>query len=120
MFQINKKEAESRKREGLTSYILLQEGDVPEGKLAVTWVDVEPGSEQKPHKHGPEQIYVIIAGRGLMRVGAEERTVSAGDLVRIPSDTVHSLLNLGDEPLSYVSASTPAWNLSRLYDTGQV
>jgi mannose-6-phosphate isomerase-like protein (cupin superfamily) len=112
--------ATKREVDGLVSHILLEEGDAPGGELSVTWVDVEPGSEQKPHSHGPQQVYVITRGSGRMRVGDEERDVSAGSMVFIPSNTEHGIVNTGDEQLTYVSAATPAFPVTELYDAGQI
>jgi len=120
MFRRGKSEARRRERDGLVSSILLQRGDVPGDRLAITWVDVAPGSRQSPHRHGPEQVYVIIKGKGLMRVGDEEQEVSAGDLVWIPPDAPHGIENRSSNVLSYISASAPAFDLEALYDTGEL
>jgi mannose-6-phosphate isomerase-like protein (cupin superfamily) len=120
MFKQNKSAAPQRDRDGLTSYILLQQGDISTDNLAITWVDVAPGCSQRPHSHAPEQVYVIISGQGRMRVGDEERDVVEGDLVYIPSNVVHSIVNLSNEVLRYISASTPAFDLQALYDTGKL
>ncbi|PSB46250.1 hypothetical protein C7B80_13920 [Cyanosarcina cf. burmensis CCALA 770] len=120
MFKQNKFQAPKRDRDGLTSYILLQQGDISTDNLAVTWVDVAPGCSQRPHSHAPEQVYVIISGKGRMIVGDEERDVAEGDLVHIPSNVVHSIINHSNEVLRYISASTPAFDLQTLYDTGKL
>jgi mannose-6-phosphate isomerase-like protein (cupin superfamily) len=117
MFKRNKSQVLTGEREGLLSHLLLQEGDIPDGKLAITWVDIKPGSGQRPHKHFPEQVYVIIKGKGRMRVGDEEEEVREGDLVYIPSNVTHGIKNLLDEKLTYLSASTPAFNIKNFYDT---
>jgi mannose-6-phosphate isomerase-like protein (cupin superfamily) len=112
--------APTREVDGLVSHILLEEGDAPGGELSVTWVDVEPGSEQKPHSHGPQQVYVITRGGGRMRVGDDELDVRAGHMVFIPPNTEHGIVNTGDEVLTYVSAATPAFPVTDLYDAGQL
>ena len=117
MFKRNKSQVLTGEREGLLSHLLLQEGDIPDGKLAITWVDIKPGSGQRPHQHFPEQVYVIIKGKGRMRVGDEEQEVVKGDLVYIPSNVTHGIKNLLDEKLTYLSASTPAFNIKNFYDT---
>ena len=74
MFTRNKLESPRRERGGLVSHILLAEGDVAGRELTVDLSrDVAPGSTQRPHGHGSEQVYVVVEGRGLMRVGDEER-----------------------------------------------
>jgi mannose-6-phosphate isomerase-like protein (cupin superfamily) len=112
--------APTRELEGLVSHILLEEGDAPGGEMSITWVDVEPGNEQPPHSHTPQQVYVITRGSGRMRVGDEEREVSAGSMVFIPSHAPHGIVNTGNEVLTYVSAATPAFPVSEMYDAGQI
>ena|SRR4249919_2907734 len=113
-------DAPTRELDGLVSHILLEEGDAPGGEMSITWVDVEPGNEQPQHSHGPQQVYVITRGSGRMKVGEEERDVSAGCMVFIPSNTDHGIVNTGEETLTYVSAATPAFPVTELYDAGQI
>ena len=118
VFKRNRSEAPRRERDGLASHILLHAGDLPETRLTVTWVDVGPGSGQIPHSHAPEQVYVVVRGRGKMKVGDEERLVVEGDLIHIPPDTLHGMENISDEVLTYVSAATPALDWEAFYDAG--
>ncbi len=118
MFKQNIADAPQREREGLTSHILLQQGDVPGLGLSVTWVEVAPGSRQRPHSHAPEQVYVIVRGTGKMHVGDEAQEVRPGDLIYIPSNVTHGIENTSGETLTYLSAATPAFDLKALYDTG--
>ena len=112
--------AQKRELDGLISHILLEEGDAPGGEMSITWVDVEPGAQQPPHSHDPQQVYVITRGSGRMRVGDDERDVAAGHMVFIPKNTEHGIVNTGDEVLTYVSAATPAFPVTELYDAGQI
>ncbi len=119
MFKQSKSGSPSRERDGLISHILLQKGDVSCERLSITWVDVAAGSGQSPHRHFPEQVYVIIKGKGRMQVGGEEQEVTEGDLIYIPSNEVHGIENTSrEEVLSYISVSTPAFDLTAFYDTG--
>jgi mannose-6-phosphate isomerase-like protein (cupin superfamily) len=118
LFRRNRSEAPRREREGLVSHILLHEGDLPETRLTVTWVDVAPGSGQRPHSHTPEQVYVVVRGQGKIKVGDEELLVVEGDLNYIPPGTLHGIQNLSDQVLTYVSAATPAVDWEAFYDTG--
>ena len=121
MYTRNKEESPKRERSGLVSHILLQRGDLPHADLTATWVDVALGSRQRPHHHPSEQVYVIIAGRGRMLVGEEEREVGSGDLIYVPSGTVHGIENISEEEaLTYVSAATPALDAEAAYDHGQL
>ena len=120
MYKLNKSEVSQRQREGLLSHILLQQGDVPDTQLSVTWVEVESGASQKPHKHPPEQSYIIIQGQGRMNVGDESCMVQKGDIIYIPSNSLHFIENVGEETLTYISASTPAYDFKALYDKGDL
>ena len=92
------------------SHLLLGPGDGH--PLAVTWVDCAPGSQQPAHVHAAqEQIYVVVRGRGLMHVGDEGTEVSSGTMIVIPPGQPHRIQSIGDEPLTYVSATVPPFDL---------
>jgi len=95
--------------DGVVSNLLHGDGSDAPSDLTVTWVEVEPGAEQKIHSHEPEQVYVVVEGGGVMRVGGEEMAVERDDCVHIPSETNHRIANTGDRVLEYVSAATPAF-----------
>ena len=95
-------------RGGQVSHLLLAAGQFGSENLAVTWVEGEPGSEQAVHSHdGREQVYVIVHGTGAMRVGEEVEEVSAGAAILVPPGTDHSIRNIGEDKLIYVSATSP-------------
>jgi len=72
----------------------------------------EPGGEQPEHAHPEnEQAYVIVAGQGVMFVGEERQEVGPGTLVLVPPRTSHSIRNTGREKLTYVSATSPPFEL---------
>jgi quercetin dioxygenase-like cupin family protein len=119
MFVRHKATADQRERSGLISHFMLGRGDGVDA-LAVTWVDVAPGSYQKIHHHPEVQVYVIVAGTGEMYVGEETQQVNAGDVIFIPSEAPHGITNNGATLLSYVSAATPAFDLEEAYDRGQL
>jgi mannose-6-phosphate isomerase-like protein (cupin superfamily) len=102
-------------RGGQVSYLLLTKGQFGSQNLSITWVEGAPNSEQLMHAHPEnEQVYVIVRGRGLMKVGDEEQEVVAGTLVFVPPQTGHRIRNTGYEPLVYVSATAPPFELSAL------
>ncbi len=61
--------------------------------FAYAWVP--PGNKLEEHIDPVEEIYFILAGGGLMRVGDEEREVKEGDAIWIPAGDIHSLKNTG-------------------------
>jgi len=117
-----KTQVDKRERSGLTSHFMLGRGDTEANALAVTWVTVRPGSRQILHNHPEVQVYVLVAGYGIMQVGEERHAVQGGDLIYIPSNETHGIENTSDETLSYISAATPAFSmtLADAYDNGQL
>ena len=95
-------------RGGQTSHLLLAPGQFGSEYLAITWVEGEPGSEQPVHSHPTsEQVYVIVQGQGAMTVGNETGEVGPGTAILVPPNTGHSIRNTGEEPLVFVSATSP-------------
>lgn len=105
-------ESPRNERAGQVSYLLLAPGQFGSDRMAITMVHGEPGSEQPMHSHPEaEQVYVIVSGSGLMRVDDEEREVAPGTLAYIPRGAKHAIRNTGGEPLVYVSATSPPFDM---------
>jgi mannose-6-phosphate isomerase-like protein (cupin superfamily) len=105
-------------RGGQTSYLLLTEGQAASRHLSITWVEGDPRSEQSLHAHpDSEQVYVIVTGRGLMHVADEEQEVGPGTMILIPKGASHAIRNVGPEKLVYVSATSPPFDATGLYET---
>ncbi len=103
------------RRGGQTSYLLLTEGQFGSKNLSITWVECEPGSMQAVHGHpNEEQVYVIVRGRGVMQIGDEMEEVGPGTLIYTPPGLAHAIKNTGDDPLTYVSATSPPFNPAEL------
>lgn len=80
-------------------------------KIGVNVTEVGPGRSGYPfHSHrANDELFYILSGRGVLRLGAERHPVKAGDLVGCPvggPETAHQLINTGTEPLRYLSIST--------------
>jgi mannose-6-phosphate isomerase-like protein (cupin superfamily) len=102
-------------RGGQKSYLLLTEGQFGARNLAITWVEGAPGSMQAVHGHPDnEQIYVIVRGHGVMQVADEMQEVSEGTLVFIPPGAAHAIKNTSNEPLVFVSATSPPFDPKEL------
>lgn len=62
------------------------------------------------HRHQvTEEIYHIIAGTGLMRLGDQAFAVAVGDTVLIAPGTPHAIRNTGTTPLRILCACAPAY-----------
>jgi mannose-6-phosphate isomerase-like protein (cupin superfamily) len=70
----------------------------------VDLTEIPPGNSVGIHTHGEgdEEVYVIISGRGRMRVESEDVEVGPGDVIVNPPGGTHGLANTGAEPLRMV------------------
>jgi quercetin dioxygenase-like cupin family protein len=93
--------------EGLASRIrwrtIVSATRTPSTGLSMGVFEVPPGSELRPHHHGPAEIYYVTVGAGQVFVDGEWRAVRAGDVIYHPGDSVHGARNRGD------GAFTIAW-----------
>ncbi len=69
-----------------------------------------PGQTTAAHYHPrAEEIYYILRGAGQMTLGDESRAVGSGDAMAIPPGKVHTITNLGDEPLVFLCCCAPGY-----------
>ena len=79
--------------------------------LSLAEATVPPGGATIEHLHRrSEELYLVTAGAGLLRVGEEERRVEVGDCVAIPPGTAHKLFNDGYSDLVVVCACAPPYS----------
>jgi mannose-6-phosphate isomerase-like protein (cupin superfamily) len=72
---------------------------------------VAPGRATIEHLHrSSEELYLVTAGSGTLRVGEEERAVAADDCVVIPPGTPHRLHYDGAVDLVVVCACSPPYS----------
>ena len=57
----------------------------------VSEFEVAGGGLVDPHDHPTHEFYYILSGRGIMKIGDEERPVGQGDLIYTPPNTTHSI-----------------------------
>ncbi len=50
---------------------------------------------QRPHRE--DEIYYVTSGRGVMRVGSEDRPVEAGTIVYVPPGVDHRFHSIAEE-----------------------
>ena len=71
---------------------------------------VAPGMRGCPYHlhHAEEEAFVILEGRGTLRVAGEMLEIKAGDVAFLPPgpDYPHQIINTSDAPLKYLSIST--------------
>jgi predicted cupin superfamily sugar epimerase/mannose-6-phosphate isomerase-like protein (cupin superfamily) len=57
-----------------------------------------------------EEVFLIISGRGTVRVGTESSPVAAGSVVVLKSQVRHSLTAAADSPLEFDAITVPAFS----------
>lgn len=68
----------------------------------------EPGQSQKVHAHGgADKLYYVVEGSGEFEVGEEIRQVSEGELLYVPADIPHGVLNNSDARLVVLIVISP-------------
>ncbi|KAB0583802.1 cupin domain-containing protein [Ideonella dechloratans] len=80
-------------------------------KLGYRVIELPPGKRGWPlhHHHVNEEMFMVLQGSGVFRLGANEIAVTSGDVVAAPAggpETAHQFVNTGSEPLRYLAVST--------------
>jgi mannose-6-phosphate isomerase-like protein (cupin superfamily) len=66
----------------------------------INYLEMEPGSTIGVHKHGAnEEVYVVLAGSGVMTVNDEQRAVKTCDIIVNKPGWAHRLENTSEETL---------------------
>jgi len=79
-------------------------------KLGASIDVVAPGMRSCPYHfhHVQEEMFIVLEGRGTLRVAGEMLPLVSGDVVFIPpgADYPHQIINQSDAPLKYLSVGT--------------
>jgi methionyl-tRNA synthetase len=63
--------------------------------------DIAPREATAPHSHIDNESFVLLTGRGRLRIDGESQEVQAGDVVHLPSRSEHTLENLDSKELRF-------------------
>ena len=94
----------------LKSFLLISSQNVKDTPISLQISEIPIKSEQPIHNHKPTQCYFIIHGQGLMIIENEKQKVKEGDAIYIPSNKNHGIVNIGNQPLEYLTANSPAFD----------
>ncbi len=61
-----------------------------------------PGFQYVPHRHRASEVYVVIGGTGDWRAGSKSEVVRPVTFIYHPPHVVHSMHNVGDDPLHLI------------------
>ncbi len=80
--------------------------DIAKNIAAVYDTSLPTGESIPPHLHPDlEEIYYILSGYGNITIGEEKQEISRGDVVYIPQQALHTLVNTAEVPLRFVTVS---------------
>lgn len=66
----------------------------------INYVELEPGASIGVHRHGEnEEVYVVLAGHGVMTVNGECQAVKTGDIILNKPGWEHGIENTAQELL---------------------
>lgn len=99
-----------RTLDGSTIRELVHPAHHPARNQSLAEASVAPGGCTQHHRHArTEEIYYILAGRGLMRLDAAQFEVGPGDSILIPPGSAHCIACLGDATLRFLCCCAPAY-----------
>jgi quercetin dioxygenase-like cupin family protein len=65
-------------------------------KMMMSLATLQPKSVVAEHSHPHEQVGFVIQGQVTFTIGAESKTLKAGDMFRIPGNVKHSVVALDE------------------------
>lgn len=72
---------------------------------------VEPGQGTEAHRHRlSQEVYYVLEGSGVMRLGEDAFIVACGDAILIPPGTSHSIKNSGADALHILCTCCPPYS----------
>lgn len=94
-------------------------------KLGYNVTAVAPGKAAFPFHshHANEELFFVLQGSGVLRIGTRTYPVRAGDFIACPAggpETAHQLRNCGTEELRYLAVSTLVYpEIAQYPDSGK-
>jgi len=111
---------ESTRQDARVKLLLSADLGFPTMGGVVLKAEVPPHKHTGRHAHGEEAIYVT-GGTGYIAINGQRFDVRPGSTIHVPYRADHQLVNLGDVPLTYVSAMcTPLERFVHLFRLEQL
>ncbi len=70
--------------------------------FAFRYYQLSPGSHSKEEQHPYDHGILVLQGKGEVLLGDETFDFTRGDVIHIPPDVLHQLVNTGDQPLGFL------------------
>lgn len=83
----------------ITFRTLVSSDSTPSERLTAGTAEIAPGDVFRPHRHRETEVYLVLAGEGMLLLDDAARQIRAGDVVFLPPGQLHGVANTGDQPL---------------------
>jgi mannose-6-phosphate isomerase-like protein (cupin superfamily) len=85
------------------TYWLISPEDSPSRRLKIGHTTIYPTGRTTGHAHDDrEEVYYVVAGKGVMKVGDDEFEIGPGDAFYVPPGEYHVTWQRGNVPLTVV------------------
>jgi mannose-6-phosphate isomerase-like protein (cupin superfamily) len=75
--------------------------------LKIDQVGIEPKSATKPHRHiYRHEHWYILKGQAKVNINQNSFCLEAGQSIEVPKNTMHNIVNLGEEILTVIKIQT--------------
>jgi len=96
-----------------TKHIVGGQSPIQSVHFSLGLATLDAGGGQVPwHRHGQEEVYLVIEGTGEMCLGDERSILTAGQAVAIPPGVFHQITNVGQAPLRLIYCYGPAGDVA--------
>jgi mannose-6-phosphate isomerase-like protein (cupin superfamily) len=95
---------EDPKDPGAFKKVFFKKEDLPPGRIQmINWAKLLVGRTMAAHAHeNMEEIFIILHGSAMFRVGHREVLLKRGDAVKVCAREVHEMKTLGKEEVLYI------------------
>ncbi len=101
-------------KDGSTIRSLLDRSNAPVLNQSLAEATLPAGGETQRHFHKlSEEIYYLLAGKGIMEIDGESREVSPGDAILIPPGAWHQIRAM--EPIQFLCCCAPPYSHDDTY-----
>ena len=76
-------------------------------ELIVTVIALQPGERLKRHITPVDVAFFVLEGTGIVEIGEEKASISAGTLVESPKNVLHCWYNESDQQLRFMVIKAP-------------
>jgi quercetin dioxygenase-like cupin family protein len=66
--------------------------------FSVVYLKLDPGKAVGEHAHDTSEVFIPLTGRWEVGIGGETTILEPFDVISVPPHTMHSLVNVSDEP----------------------